>query len=73
MIRNDQELRATLDRIQRLGQQVKKLRLLETNPNNYSSEGQALLDKSRTRILAFQVLAFIGVAIFVTFTFFAHW
>jgi len=45
----------------------------ETNPNNYSSEGQALLDKSRTRILAFQVLAFIGVAIFITFTFFAHW
>jgi len=45
----------------------------ETNPNNYSSEGQALLDKSRTRILAFQVLAFIGVAIFIKFTFFAHW
>ena len=44
----------------------------ETNPNNYSPEGQALLDKSRLRILAFQVLAFIGIAIFITFTFFTH-
>ncbi len=42
----------------------------ETNPNNYSLEGQALLDKSRARILAFQALAFIGIAIFIKFTFF---
>jgi hypothetical protein len=35
MIGNDQELETTLDRIQGLRQQVKKLRQTETNPQNY--------------------------------------
>ena len=41
MIRNDQELETTLDRIQCFRQQVKKLRRVETNPQNYrlSAEG----------------------------------
>jgi hypothetical protein len=35
MIANDQELRATLDRIQRFQAQVLHLRKVETNPTNY--------------------------------------
>jgi hypothetical protein len=35
MIRNDQELKATLDRIRYFQQQVEKLRQVETNPQNY--------------------------------------
>jgi len=35
MIRTDQELETTLERIQCLRQQVKKLRQVETNPQNY--------------------------------------
>jgi hypothetical protein len=35
MIKNDQELETTLDRIQCFRQQVKKLRQVETNPQNY--------------------------------------
>jgi hypothetical protein len=56
MIRNDQELRATLDRIKRLGQQVKKLRLVETNPNNYrlSAGGyQAEIDRMNVEVRAY--------------------
>ena len=35
MIRNDQELEATLERIRYFQQQVEKLREVETNPQNY--------------------------------------
>lgn len=35
MIRNDQELEATLERIRYFQQQVEKLRQTETNPQNY--------------------------------------
>lgn len=35
MIRNDQELEATIERIKYFQQQVEKLRQVETNPQNY--------------------------------------
>jgi predicted membrane-bound mannosyltransferase len=35
MIHNDQELEATLERIEYFQQQVKRLRQVETNPQNY--------------------------------------
>jgi hypothetical protein len=35
MLRNDQELEATLERIRYFQQQVEKLRQTETNPQNY--------------------------------------
>lgn len=35
MIRNNQELEATLERIRYFQQQVEKLRQVETNPQNY--------------------------------------
>ena len=35
MIKNDQELEATLERIRHLQSQVRHLRKLETNPTNY--------------------------------------
>lgn len=35
MIQNDQELRATQERIQRFQQQVERLRQVEANPENY--------------------------------------
>ena len=35
MIKNDQELEATLERIRYFQQQVERLRKVETNPKNY--------------------------------------
>jgi hypothetical protein len=35
MIQNDQELEATLARIRRFQKQIKRLREVETNPQNY--------------------------------------
>jgi len=35
MIKNDQELEATLERVRHFQQQVEKLRKVETNPKNY--------------------------------------
>jgi len=35
MIKNDQELQATLERANRFQQQIEKLREVETNPTNY--------------------------------------
>ncbi len=35
MIRNDQELEATLERIRYFQQQIEKLRQVETDPQNY--------------------------------------
>ncbi len=35
MIQNNQELEATLERIERFQNQVKKLQEVETNPRNY--------------------------------------
>jgi hypothetical protein len=35
MIKNDQELEATLERVRYFQQQVEKLRKVETNPKNY--------------------------------------
>lgn len=34
MIKNDRELKATLERIRHFRQQVERLRLVETNPQN---------------------------------------
>ena len=41
MIRSDQELEATLERIRHFRQQLERLREVETNPQNYrlSAEG----------------------------------
>ena len=45
MIQNNQELEATLDRIERFQKQVEKLREVETNPRNYElSAGGFLLE-----------------------------
>jgi hypothetical protein len=35
MIKNDQELQATMERTKRFQQQIEKLREVETNPTNY--------------------------------------
>ena len=35
MIKNDQELQATVERIRYFQQQIEKLRQVETNPTNY--------------------------------------
>jgi hypothetical protein len=35
MIKNDQELEATLERVRYFQQQVERLRKVETNPKNY--------------------------------------
>jgi hypothetical protein len=35
MIKNDQELEATLERIRYFQQQIERLRKVETNPKNY--------------------------------------
>jgi hypothetical protein len=45
MIRNDQELKATLDRIRRLHQQVEKLRQVETSPENYRMSAGGYLEE----------------------------
>lgn len=43
MIRNDQELKATQERIRKLHQQVEKLRQVETDPMNYRSSAEGFL------------------------------
>jgi len=53
MIKNDQELEATLDRIRHFQAQVKHLRNTETNPTNYrlSSSGFiAEIDKMQLEV-----------------------
>ena len=43
MIANDQELRVTLDRIEKFQRQVAQLRAVETNPNNYHASASGFL------------------------------
>ena len=51
VISNDQELAKTLERIQCLRQQVKKLRQVETNPQNYGlSAGGYLAEIDRMNL-----------------------
>ena len=51
MIRNDQELEATLDRIRYFQQQVEKLRQVEANPQNYGlSAGGFLAEIDRMNL-----------------------
>ncbi len=45
MIRNDQELKATLDRIQSFHRQVEKLRQVETSPENYRTSAGGYLEE----------------------------
>ena len=51
MIQNNQELKATLDRIERFQKLVEKLREVETNPQNYElSAGGYLAEIDRTSL-----------------------
>ena len=51
MIHNDQELKATLDRIERFQKIVEKIRKVETNPLNYElSAGGFLAEIDRMNI-----------------------
>ena len=51
MIRNDQELEATLERIQSFQRQVEKLRQVETNPQSYrASAGGYLAEIDRMNL-----------------------
>ena len=48
MIQNNQELKATLDRIERFEKQIEKLQQVETNPRNYElSSGRFLVEIDR--------------------------
>ena len=51
MIQNNQELKATLDRIERFEKQIEKLRQVETNPRNYElSAGGFLAEIDRMNL-----------------------
>ena len=51
MIQNNQELEATLERIERFQKQIKKLKELETNPRNYElSSGGFLAEIDRMHL-----------------------
>ncbi|MYK18845.1 hypothetical protein F4055_11895 [Candidatus Poribacteria bacterium] len=51
MIQNNQELEATLDRIERFQKQVQKLQEVETNPHNYKlSAGGFLAEIDRMNL-----------------------
>ena len=51
MIQNNQELKATLDRIERFQKQVEKLQEVETNPRNYElSTGGFLAEIDRMNL-----------------------
>ena len=45
MIQNHQELKATLDRIERFQKQVEKLQQVETNPRNYELSAGGFLSE----------------------------
>ena len=45
MIQNDQELKATLNRIERFQKQVEKLQQVETNPRNYELSAGGFLSE----------------------------
>lgn len=45
MIRNDQELETTLERIRHFQQQVEKLRQVETSPENYRMSAGGYLEE----------------------------
>ncbi len=58
MIRNDQELEATLERIRHFQQQVEKLRQAETNPQNYRlSAGGYLAEIDRMNLCVREYLS----------------
>ena len=51
MIQNDQEFKATLERIERFQKQVEKIREVETNPRNYElSAGGFLAEIDRMHL-----------------------
>ena len=51
MIQNDQEFKATLNRIERFQKQVEKLQQVETNPRNYElSAGGFLAEIGRMNL-----------------------
>ena len=45
MIQNDQELKVTLNRIERFQKQVEKLQQVETNPRNYELSADGFLSE----------------------------
>ena len=45
MIQNEQELKATLNRIERFQKQVEKLQQVETNPRNYELSAGGFLSE----------------------------
>ena len=45
MIQNDQELKATLNRIERFQKQIEKIREVETNPRNYELSAGGFLSE----------------------------
>ena len=45
MIQNEQELKATLNRIERFQKQVEKIREVETNPRNYELSAGGFLSE----------------------------
>ena len=51
MIKNDQELQATRERLQRFQQQIERLRQVENNPENYRlSAGSFLAEIDRMNL-----------------------
>lgn len=73
MIQNNQELEATLERIERFQKQVEKLREVETNPRNYElSTGGFLAEIERMALevrhyLASNILIQVATNKFSTF------
>jgi hypothetical protein len=58
MIQNDQELEATLARIRRFQKQIKRLREVETNPQNYRlSVGGFLAEIARMNLAVREYLS----------------
>ena len=58
MIQNNQELEATLDRIERFQKQVEKLQEVETNPHNYKlSAGGFLAEIDRMNLEVWEYLS----------------
>ena len=58
MIRNNRELKATLDRIERFQKQVEKLQEVETNPRNYElSAGGFLAEIDRMNLEVWEYIS----------------
>ena len=68
MIQNDQELKATLNRIERFQKQVEKLQQVETNPQNYElSAGGFLFEIDRMNLEVAEYLSIIQQNIYPSF------